>query len=165
MISHEKLLSLLNYDKDTGLFSRISKRSGVNGYVGSKVGMKTDKGYIRIGLCGRKYMAQKLAWFYVTGEWVKEVDHKNRIKDDNKFDNLRDASRTQNRFNMEKYRNNTSGFKGVCFRKDRQDWQAHIQVDKKKVHLGFFSTAEEAAAAYDKHASSVMPDFAFLNLG
>jgi hypothetical protein len=90
-----------------------------------------------------------------------EVDHKSRDKLDNRRDNLRVVSRSQNEYNRTVYNNNTSGYKGVC--KLDNKWIARIRMDGVSIYLGFFSNITDAAHAYDKAAKEFHKEFAVLN--
>lgn len=74
--------------------------------------------------------------------------------------NLRIATPTQNQQNKGRGRNNTSGFKGVCWVTDHAKWKAHIRIDGKSVFLGYFSTRESAYAAYCAAAIKYHGEFA-----
>jgi len=104
-----------------------------------------------------------------------QVDHINGIKDDNRRENLRVATNGQNRANSKLNDNNKSGLKGVHLRKKptiknrkkkpRKDrmgdrWAAQINVNGKKLHLGYFDTKEEAHAAYREAARKHFGEFA-----
>lgn len=89
------------------------------------------------------------------------VDHKNGDGLDNRRCNLRSATVRQNNCNVGLRRDNSSGFKGVTARKDR--WLAQVMAGGKRVHLGVFDTAEDAARAYDAAAREHFGDFAWLN--
>ena len=73
-----------------------------------------------------------------------DTDHKNRNKLDNKKSNLRTATRSQNNFNSEPPKTNTSGYKGVWWHEGQKRWWSHIQVSGKRIHLGSFITKKEA---------------------
>lgn len=96
----------------------------------------------------------------------KEIDHINRNKLDNRKCNLRMATKSQNGYNIKFLKNNTSGYKGV-FRNSnigaKKRWRAMIQIEKKRIFLGCFSSAIEAAKAYDKAALKHHKEFANLN--
>ena len=79
-----------------------------------------------------------------------QIDHINMQRADNRIENLRLATPSQNRSNSLTPITNTSGIKGVRNRSGR--WTAEIRINKKIVHLGSFKTAEEAASAYSKAA-------------
>ena len=89
-----------------------------------------------------------------------DVDHKNLNKLDNRRENLRIATRGQNNCNKTKYKNNTSGFKGVSFHKKAQKYRARISIDGKQKFLGYFVTAEAAHQAYKQAAIQHHGEFA-----
>lgn len=80
----------------------------------------------------------------------KVVDHINGNTLDNRKENLRVCTHAENGRNRKKAKNNTSGYKGVCFNKNRNKWQSYIKLNSKIIHLGYFSTAELAYEAYCK---------------
>jgi hypothetical protein len=81
----------------------------------------------------------------MTGKWPElEVDHINRIRDDNRWCNLRDVSRAINAQNMPLYKNNTSGHTGVCWNKKFNKWQVLCRANGKQVYGGLFDNKEEA---------------------
>jgi hypothetical protein len=93
-----------------------------------------------------------------------DVDHRDRNTLNNKRDNLRVATRSQNYANQKVRSTNTSGFKGVNWSKSHRAWCARICVNYKRVNLGDFSTAEDAARAYNTAAQHHFGEFAKLNL-
>lgn len=100
---------------------------------------------------------------FVMGELDRklEIEHKNNKKLDNRKINLRICSRRQNMMNRGLSKHNTSGFKGIVKSRDR--WRAIMNFDGRKVHIGCFSTKEEAAKAYNKKAKELYGEFAWLN--
>ena len=151
-ISREKIIELLDYDPDTGFFhwkerlgdNRFNKR-----YAGKRVGIKDSYGYLKIRLNGREYKLHRLAYLIMTGRWPEPLcDHINRIKDDNRWINLREITNRDNLRN----RNNNSGFPGVYYRNREKRWRAHTTIDGKYVHIGHFGSAEEAHQAWLKVA-------------
>lgn len=147
MISAEELRELLDYDLDTGIFTRKARTSTrVN--VGDLAGHPDKDGYLRLSLNGKRYKSHRLAWLYVHGEWPEgEIDHINGIRTDNRASNLRVVSRSENMKNTALPVTNTSGFLGVTWLKDRKKWLAQIMVNGKCKNLGRFSDLNKAVIA------------------
>ena len=151
-ITQAKLKELLDYNSETGAFRYVSSGTAC---IGSNA-----EGYRRIWAYGKRYMLHVLAWLYVYGVLpTSKLDHVNRIRDDNRIDNLREATNKQNSWNRKRSCTNLSGFKGVSADKNR--WRATLTVDNKKIRLGRFNTPEEASAAYQAKAREVHGEFHF----
>lgn len=146
MLTQERLKEVLNYDPDTGLFTRkiiTSNRIKIGDIAGTLV-----YGYIVINVNAKRHCAHRLAWLYVYGEFpCKFLDHKNGIRDDNRICNLREATNAENTHNSYKARpKNTTGLRGVSLCKNR--YRSSITVLGKRVSLGVFGTPLEAHQAY-----------------
>jgi hypothetical protein len=159
MIEHEKLLQVLHYNPETGVFIWASPRPKIQ--VGDEAGyVKKNKGYRYIEIDGASYSGHRLAWFFVHKEWPeKQVDHINRDRADNRISNLRLASHGENRANSKT--TNKHGYKGVNYKKwlKEKPWSAQITHNKKVIYLGCFSTPEEAHFAYCRKAKELHGDF------
>jgi hypothetical protein len=108
--------------------------------------------------------AHRIAWFLHYGSWPKGLlDHIDGAKDNNKIDNLREATNTQNQRNKKKKNNQSSKYKGVYWYKGRQKWYSQIRSNYKATRLGGYTSEEEAARAYDKAAREYFGEFACLN--
>lgn len=107
----------------------------------------------------RVILARILERELVKGE---QVDHINGNALDNRRENLRLAIGSQNNYNSRRYKNNTTGYKGVYFIKARRRWAAHIQVEGKNIYLGYFKTPEDAYVAYCEAAKKYFGEFARL---
>ena len=155
------LRRLLDYNQETGVFRwrYDMRRVPMDGIAGRK---STD-GYVRIGINGEQVLAHRLAWFYVNGKWPKgDVDHINRIRNDNRIFNLRDATRSQNIHYSRPKWSNKSGFKGVHWAKTQGKWIAQIKINQRGIHLGQFGSAEAASEAYQNAAKRYFKEFAYL---
>lgn len=160
MLSHDRLKSLLHYDPETGAWTWCVRRGPVG--PGSKAGAIRPDGYIQISINGKLYIASRLAWFYMNGVWPEnEIDHRDRDKANNRWENLREANRSQNVANCGLRSDNTTGFKGVRFDpRKKSPYQVRIHVNGAQKHVGYFGTLVEAAAAYEAAAIREFGQFA-----
>lgn len=95
---------------------------------------------------------------------MMEVDHENRIRDDNRIGNLRAAGQRANLGNMALPRDNTSGRKGVTWDKSRGLWIVHIGINRRLKYLGRYASIDDASDAYDRAAIAHFGvDFALTN--
>jgi hypothetical protein len=150
---------LLHYESDSGTFFwRVDTR---NTATGDMAGSRQSRGYWHIKINRRLYMAHRLAWLYVTGEWpIGHIEHVNGNRSDNRFANLRVATNSENAWNSRICVNNACGYKGVHYKKRLKKFVAQINVDGRVYHLGVFKTATEAHAAYCKAAKEYFGEFA-----
>lgn len=163
VVTAEQLRALLCYDAETGLFTRLTgKRAGMT------AGTPVKKGHVSIKVDAASYLAHRLAWLYVYGEWPAGiVDHINRRPDDNRIANLRIVTNSQNLANRKQVgKSNTSGYKGVCYTKryPNRPWVANIGVNNQRLIIGRFATAEEAARAYNEAARMYFGEYSALNV-
>lgn len=120
------------------------------GHLTKRVGYVHPSGHRYVMVDNEVYSEHRLVWFYNHGKWPEhDIDHINGDPSDNRIENLRDVPAAINMQNERKPRkNNTSGFLGVHFKKKLQKYGAGITVRRKRVHLGYFDTPQEAYAAY-----------------
>ena len=146
-LSAERLHELLLYNEDTGLLTWKAS--------GKTAGSITPKGYIRVGIDGKCFMAHRVIWVMKTGEDPPEqIDHKDRVGTNNRWINLREASQEVNQHNR--------GFTGVTKDFQTTTWRAQLMSFGKYVHLGRFQCFGKAVKARNKaklelHPSN--PDF------
>lgn len=158
-LTQERLRELLDYDPETGFFTWVTRRNGI--HVGQTAGHVNNHGYVQIRIDGRSYQAHRLAWLWMVGALPTDhVDHINRDRADNRWGNLRLASRSQNMGNRSISRNNTSGVKGVIWHKDAGKWMACIKINGKRRYLGYFLDIDAAAAAYADAARQHFGEYA-----
>lgn len=154
-LTQERAKELLNYDPLTGIFTwKHDKRCGqkhgrIHVYAGDVAGCMKENGYLCIRLDKRLYLSHRLAWLWMTGAWpVNFIDHKNGVRHDLRFDNLRDVTRA---VNMQNLRTRKGGnLIGAYWREDRQKWTSQIKADGTLRYIGIFDTEQEAHEAYVK---------------
>lgn len=151
MITKEKLQEILHYNPETGIFIWLQKHH-TNSVIGEMAGCKNNHGYIYIWLEGKSYLAHRLAWLYMTGNWpLMQIDHINRIRHDNWFKNLRDVPPIVNSQNSFKPRmNKSTGIPGVYFNKKANRYSAQARINGRQINVGSFATLEEAISAREK---------------
>lgn len=171
MLTQSRLKEIYEYNPETGIFFRRpdtsrskwwnAKHEGQPaGWISAHGRVNDTLPYLRLRIDGKSYFQHRCAWLYMTGEWpTNEVDHVNGQGLDNRWTNLREATKTENAWNTGIRSNNTSGFKGVSWSKDRQKWVATITVNGKFRRIGRFDTIEEARAAYDAESAKQHGEF------
>ena len=162
-LTHKRLLRLFSYDPETGMFTRlvdiVSPRMNGNLVVGKRGFVIGGRHGIHID--GQKHKVHRLAWFYMTGVYPPngvEIDHINRDPADNRWTNLRLATRTQNVRNCGVRRHNKLGIKGVRYRAGK--YEPRIRVDGTVIGLGRHDTKEDASRAYCLAALKYHGEFA-----
>lgn len=163
-ITYKEAKARFKYNPKTGILTyRVDIPYGAWVKAGDRAGVQTKKGYRVVLVHRRRYPEQDLCWLLYYGEWPTHIlDHKNRIKNDNRIKNLRDATRSQNIANRIMTKT-TRRFRGVEYQA-RLGWAAYIKIDGRLKKLGNFSTEKRAAKAYDLAALERWGEFAVLNL-
>ncbi len=156
-LTQSRLKELLRYDPDTGLFHWIANRA-IKNCAGKLAGWAERSGYIRITVDQKSYLAHRLVWLYVHGQWpAEEMDHIDTMRNNNRISNLRQVSRESNMHNQRRaHSQSKSGFLGVSPHKNGK-WKAQLRVGKKDHYLGLFTTPELAHAAYLEAKSRLHP--------
>jgi hypothetical protein len=133
LITAARLRELLHYDPETGIFMRRVTTGRHGRYCAGEVAGRNHNDYSSIGVDDCEYKAHRLAWLYMTGRWPEgPLDHINMVKADNRFCNLRLATKTHNTANIPA--RGRSGLKGT-YRTPGGRWQAKIMVDGKSIWL------------------------------
>lgn len=149
ILTAERLREVVHYEPSTGKFIR-KVRLAQRHQVGDDACHPMSNGYLRVGIDSERYLAHRLAWLYVYGEWPDgEIDHINGNRADNRIANLRVGTHAQNMQNRRNAQAGSShGVMGVYFHKQNRKWVAAVTVMKKTHYAGFYDTPEEAHQAY-----------------
>ena len=159
MITVKQARKNLRYDEATGLLWWRVRDSGRQ--MNRPAGSTDGNGYILVGFRGKSYRASRLAFLIKLGRWpIGEVDHKNLRRSDNRWRNLREASRSDNQANSRIYKNNASGAKGVSWHPQHKKWYVTIQKNRVVKFIGLFSNKQKARLAYIKAAKQLHGEFA-----
>lgn len=142
---------LVRYEPETGVFFWVSgrligKRADYKSGVGKKNASRNPGGrYLKID--GHNIGANRVAVLLMTGRWPElQVDHENGNRQDNRWANLREATHSQNNMNKRCYRSNKLGLKGIIETSPGK-FRAKVDIDKRRIHIGYFDSAEVAFAA------------------
>lgn len=158
MLSQGYLKNLLNYDPDTGIWTWINPPNHNTRLMGKRAGNRRCDGYLKIRIDGVAYYAGRLAYLYMQGRMpLFEVDHIDRDPSNDKWDNLREATSSENKCN--RIVSNRSGYRGVDWYEPLQKWRARLN----DIHLGYHSDLQDAITARDTAAKIAYGDFAVLN--
>lgn len=142
-----RLRELLSYDPNSGVFTWVAPTNR-RIRVGARTGQVRPDGYSQLQIDGRRYLAHRLAWCYVYGDWPNgELDHINGLRSDNRVANLRVVTRSENMQNQRAPRGKNP-YLGVSYHRASGRWAAQLSVAGRNTHLGLFDTPEQAQAAY-----------------
>lgn len=118
--------------------------TNINGIHTQKDRLNPSMGYSVVFIKGKSYLTHRIIFLMFKGYLPKQLDHKDCNKLNNKIDNLREATPSQNQWNQRTYANNRTGVKGVGFHKKTNKFRARCQIYGKQYHLGVFDTVEQA---------------------
>lgn len=146
-LTQQRLKELLHYDPETGVLTWIVSRKGRFIRAG-QIAYGRNNGYVIICVDGRLYRGHRLAWLYMTGGFpADQIDHINRVRDDNKWSNLREVNNKTNAENTSSARtSNRIGILGVSVRGN--SFRAKITTNGKPICLGTYKNKEDARNAY-----------------
>jgi len=149
----ETLRELFSYDPATGVLTRRD--------LGRVVGSLRSDGYLSATVKYRSLLVHRIVFACYHGRWPNgRLDHKNEIKSDNKIENLREATNSQNVCNCGKRKTNTSGVKGVHFYKPTGKWMAQLQIDGRKIFVGYFTEISDAKSTLEQKRAEMHGEFA-----
>ena len=161
-ITQEQLKKIVSYNAELGELYWKEHRENI--FVGCRVGCVVPrKGcktkYLQTKLFGKTYYIHQLIWLFETGDLPEdELDHRDRNGLNNKFANLREATRSQQNMNKAAQKNSASGITGVTPFKNK--WQASIKIDGHKHHLGTFSDFDKAVEVRKIAEKTLFKEFA-----
>ena len=153
-LTQDYVCHLLDY-RDGQLFWKHPKQGRKLGYP---VGCKS-RGYLCAMIDGTLYRVHRLIFLHQHGYIPVEIDHRDGNGENNRIENLRPATSSENKWNRGTNKNNTSGYKGVTWDKRRSKWVAQIVIDRKHKALGQFDNAKEAHEAYKEAAALYFGEF------
>jgi len=141
MITQQEVLNLFDY-VDGALYWKNTTCPRLKN--GERAGFVNETGYHKIKIKSKHYGEHQIVFLMFNGYLPKVLDHVNFIRNDNRIENLREVTTQENCINRSMYKNNKSGYKGVCYDKSKNKWVVTIQLNKKKKHIGYFEDVELA---------------------
>lgn len=136
--------------KDGHLYWKKVMRFNKQYLVGREVGSIHKTGYRHVTWMGKIHKVHRLIFLLEHGYLPKEIDHINGDRQDNRIENLREVTRSENQFNKAMCSNNTSGFRGVNWHKHSKSWVVRVCTKGKTKILGYFKDLELAGLVADE---------------
>jgi hypothetical protein len=138
--------NIFRYDYEHGRLIRV--RTGNPVYIRYKLKKRGARPYGEIEHNGKRYAVHRVVWAVVMGTWpTSAIDHINRDTTDNKIENLRLATPSDNAHNKSKARNNTSGYSGID--RNAGKWRVRVGHGDKSVFGGRYDSLELAIKMRD----------------
>ena len=154
MITQEELKNLFDYI-DGKLVAKTNSKSRK---IGDAAGSLNTNGYLVASVKSKIYRIHRLVFMWHHGFVPEQIDHINGVRSDNRIENLRQATASQN--NQNRKATSSSGIKGVHWHKQSRKWIASICINRKSVHLGSFLNKEDAAKVANKARNKLHGEFA-----
>ena len=149
--SYEELKSLLEYDPLEGTFRWTN--NAFHRVAGKPAGNNCKKDvYAYIMINKNNWLAHRLAWFLYYGYYpTVMIDHRDRNRANNKIDNLKEVTGTENNQNLSLPIDNKSGVCGVHYDIPRQKWKAQIKINGKTINIGRYTNFQDAVDAREEY--------------
>lgn len=155
-ITKELLHELFDY-RDGELVCKIHRRKARAGHI---AGTKREDGYKQVCINSKVHLLHRLIFMYHNGFMPEFIDHKDGDKTNNRIENLRQATKSENAFNVSISNNSKTGIKGVTWCKRSLRWRACIKVNTKQIHIGYFKDINDAAIAMINARNTYHGEFA-----
>lgn len=160
-LTQDLVRSLFNY-KDGNLYWKQYKQS--NAKINDKAGSLHHSGYYQISVNNKTYLTHRLIFLYHYNYLPKYIDHIDGNPSNNKIENLREITLSQNNMNQKvQKRDKSSQYKGVSYNKLRNKWASYIKINNKQIHLGYFKSEIDAAITYNTKAIELFGEYTCLN--
>lgn len=155
----QDLRQLLSYNPDTGelvwlprdesWFKKARDAKGWNKkYAGTKAFQTLHYGYLHGHVFKKHYFAHRVAWALHYGSWPEgQIDHVNGVRSDNRIENLRDVTHSDNQKNVKLRHDNKCGMPGIDWKKHASAWRVRVSREGKRHLVGYFKNLDEAMAA------------------
>lgn len=147
-ITQEEVKNLFDYQDSGNLIRRFSVNS--RAIKGQEIGSVGVRGYRRVSIDYTRFFLHRLIFLWHHGYMSNEIDHINGDKTDNRIENLRSCTRSQNSCNKKIRRDNNTGVKGISWHKRSQKFIARVCYNGKRTHIGYFDDIEEARKSVQK---------------
>lgn len=157
MITHEKVKEIFEY-KDGHLYWKI--RHGAHGQIGKRVGYLNSKGYFQTKVNNKTYLIHRLIYLWHYKNLPKILDHIDCNKANNLISNLREATVSQNLFNVVLWKSNKSGYKNVQWNKKSNKWRVRLIVKGKDHDFGYYDDVELAGLVAEEARNLMHKEFA-----
>ena len=144
-ITQSYVKELFDYLEDGKLVRKATTSNRAK--IGTIVGSNNGNGYLRVSVNSKYCHVHRIIFMWHYGYFPEEVDHKNGDKSDNRIENLREATHSQNGKNLSIRKNNKVGVNGIRWDSSRNKWYASIGVNHKTKYLGRYVVLEDAIKA------------------
>lgn len=157
MITQQQLHDLFKYENGY-LYWKKKLNIFYNKKNDCKAGVSLKNGYVRIQVLNKNYLAHRIIYCMFYGYFPKLVDHIDGNKSNNKIENLREATVSENHQNKKMSKNNTSGYPGVTWHTSRKKWIARVGHNGKCLQIGYFDDKHIAYQEYKKLKQKLHPN-------